>query len=140
MPGFCDLNDGFLGIFGEGGLEALHPKYSLCIQLVRQMRNPEARHKAHTRHLEAMTSTAVMGWVVHRRGTEMAGVAQGAERAERAGRDWRIRVEGAWLLQTRVLGRRREKRREKRWEAAAVVWNDQPSHTGGAFAYVYIVY
>ena len=61
-------------------------------------------------------------------------------RAERAGRDWRIRVKGAWLLQTRVLGRRREKRREKRREAAAVVWNDQPSHTGGAFAYVYIVY
>ena len=67
MPGFCDLYDGFLGIFGEDGLEALHPKDSLCRRMVRQMRNPEARHKAHTRHLEAMTSTAVMDRVVHRR-------------------------------------------------------------------------
>ena len=34
----------------EDGSEALHVVDSLCRRIVRQMRNPEARHKAHTLH------------------------------------------------------------------------------------------
>jgi hypothetical protein len=57
VPWYCDVFDGWLGLFGEGGLEALHPKDSLCRRPVRQMRNPEARHRAHTLHLAALQNT-----------------------------------------------------------------------------------
>jgi hypothetical protein len=57
VPWYCDEFDGWLGLFGEDGLEALHPKDSLCRRLVRQMRNPEARHRAHTLHLAALQNT-----------------------------------------------------------------------------------
>ena len=48
---------GTCGVFGEDGLEALHPHDTLVRRLVRQMRNPEARHAAHTLHLEGKRST-----------------------------------------------------------------------------------
>ena len=43
-----------LGIFGEDGLEALHPKDTRKRHLTRCMRNPEARVKAHMNHMNAM--------------------------------------------------------------------------------------
>lgn len=48
---------GTCGVFGEDGLEALHPHGTLVRLLVRQMRNPEARHAAHTLYLEGKRST-----------------------------------------------------------------------------------
>ena len=48
-PWFVD-EYGICGVFGEDGCEALHVLDSLCRKMVRQMRNPEARHKAHTLH------------------------------------------------------------------------------------------
>ena len=39
-------------VLGEDGVEALHPHGTLVRRLVRQMRNPEATHAAHTLHLE----------------------------------------------------------------------------------------
>ena len=44
---------GTCGIQGEDGVEGLHPQDSKVRRIVRCMRNPEARHKAHTRHLRA---------------------------------------------------------------------------------------
>jgi hypothetical protein len=43
VPWFVDTN-GICGVFGEGGCEALHVTDALCRMIVRQMRNPEARH------------------------------------------------------------------------------------------------
>jgi len=48
---------GICGIFGEDGCEVLHVLDSLCRKMVRQMRNPEARHKAHTLHHTARSFT-----------------------------------------------------------------------------------
>ena len=53
VPEFAELF-GTCGILGEDGVEGLHPQDSLVRRIVRSMRNPEARHKAHTRHLQAM--------------------------------------------------------------------------------------
>jgi len=56
VPWFVD-EYGICGVFGEVGCEALHVVDSLCRKMVRQMRNPEARHKAHTLHLTARSFT-----------------------------------------------------------------------------------
>ena len=53
VPEFVDLF-GTCGILGEDGVEGLHPQDTLVRRIVRCVRNPEARHRAHTRHLEAM--------------------------------------------------------------------------------------
>ena len=42
-----------LGWFGEDGIEALHPYDARKRQLVQAIRNPEARHRAHSRLLTA---------------------------------------------------------------------------------------
>jgi hypothetical protein len=59
VPWFVD-EYGICGVFGEGGCEALHVLDSLCRKMVRQMRNPEARHNAHTLHLTACSFTPVL--------------------------------------------------------------------------------
>lgn len=41
----------------EDGSEALHVVDSLCRRIVRQIHNPESRHKAHTLHHLARTFT-----------------------------------------------------------------------------------
>jgi len=51
VPEFAERY-GACGVFGEDGLEALHPQDTMVRRLVRQMRNPEARHRAHTLHLQ----------------------------------------------------------------------------------------
>jgi hypothetical protein len=48
---------GTCGIFGEDGAEAIHVSDAACRRIVRQMRNPEDRHKAHTLHHLAYTFT-----------------------------------------------------------------------------------
>ena len=53
IPEFVDLF-GTCGILGEDGVEGLHPQDTLVRRIVRSVRNPEARHKAHTRHLQAL--------------------------------------------------------------------------------------
>ena len=45
------------GVFGKDGLEATHPHDTLVRRLVRQMRNPEARHAARTLHPEGKRYT-----------------------------------------------------------------------------------
>jgi hypothetical protein len=57
VPEFAVLY-GTCGVQGEDGVEGLHPQDSLVRRIVRSMRNPEARHKAHTRHLQAMVKCA----------------------------------------------------------------------------------
>jgi hypothetical protein len=56
VPEFVDLFHA-CGVFGEDGSEALHVVDSLCRRIVRQVRNPEARHKAHTLHHLGRTFT-----------------------------------------------------------------------------------
>ena len=51
VPEFVGLF-GTCGILGEDGVEGLHPQDTLVRRIVRCVRNPEARHRAHTRHLE----------------------------------------------------------------------------------------
>jgi len=80
VPEFCDAYDGWLGVFGEDGLEALHPKDSLCRRLVRQMRNPEARHRAHALHLSALQHTRELDRIKHTR-RSTGGAAAGSARA-----------------------------------------------------------
>jgi len=53
IPEFVDLF-GTCGILGEDGVEGLHPQDTLVRRIVRSVRNPEARHKAHTRHLQPL--------------------------------------------------------------------------------------
>ena len=48
---------GNCGVFGEDGVGAIHPHATPVRRLVRQIRNPEARHAAHTRHLEGKRKT-----------------------------------------------------------------------------------
>ncbi len=50
VPDFVDWF-GVCGVLGEDGAEALHVIDNLCRKLVRQMPNPEMRHKAATLHL-----------------------------------------------------------------------------------------
>jgi len=50
-------------VVGEDGCEALQVLDTLCRKMVRQMRNPEARHKAHTLHHTARSFTPVPGRV-----------------------------------------------------------------------------
>ena len=56
MPYFDDLFHA-CGVFGEDGAEALHVVDNLCRRLVRQIRNPDDRHKAHTLHHTARDFT-----------------------------------------------------------------------------------
>ena len=57
VPYFVDLFHA-CGVFGEDGAEALHVVHNhLCRRLVRQIRNPEDRHKAHTLHHTARDFT-----------------------------------------------------------------------------------
>jgi hypothetical protein len=51
----------------EDGAEALHVVDSLCRRIVRQMRNPEARHKAHTLHHLARSFTPELQRDIHTR-------------------------------------------------------------------------
>ena len=44
---------GTLGMFGEDGIESLHPWDNRCRVLTRSMRNPVQRAKARTLHLQA---------------------------------------------------------------------------------------
>ena len=53
VPEFVGLF-GTCGILGEDGVEGLHLQDTLFRRIVRCVCNPEARHRAHTRHLEAM--------------------------------------------------------------------------------------
>lgn len=64
VPWFVDAY-GICGIFGEDGCESLHVSDSLCRRKVRVMRNPEARHKAHTRHHLALSITPPLDQTVH---------------------------------------------------------------------------
>ena len=43
-----------VGMFGEDGVESLHPQDTAKRQLTRAMRNPEARLRAHMRHMQAL--------------------------------------------------------------------------------------
>jgi len=61
VPWFVD-QCGICGVFGEDGCEALHVLDSPCRKMVRQMRNPEARHEAHTLHHTARSFTSVPDW------------------------------------------------------------------------------
>ena len=65
VPWFVD-EYGICGVFGEDGCEALHVLDSLCRKMVRQMRNPEARHKAHTLHHTARSFTPVLDRYPHK--------------------------------------------------------------------------
>ena len=51
---------GICGVFGEDGVEALHVTDSAARRLVRQMRNPEARYKAHALHHTARAFTPLL--------------------------------------------------------------------------------
>jgi hypothetical protein len=66
VPWFVDAY-GICGVFGEGGCEAAHVTDSAARKLVRQMRNPEARHKAHTLHHTARKFTPLLDRVIKRR-------------------------------------------------------------------------
>jgi hypothetical protein len=58
---------GICVVFGEGGCEALRVLDSLCRKIARQMRNPEARHNAHTLHLTTRSFTPVLDRYRHNR-------------------------------------------------------------------------
>ena len=64
---------GTCGVFGEDGLEALHPHGKLVRRLVRQMQNPEARHAAHTLHLKGKRSTPELDREKKEKGKERGG-------------------------------------------------------------------
>ena len=66
VPEFVDMFHA-CGVFGEDGAEALHVVDSLCRRIVRQMRNPEARHKAHTLHHLARSFTPELQRDIHTR-------------------------------------------------------------------------
>ena len=63
VPWFVDAY-GICGVFGEDGCEALHVSSALCRKMVRQMRNPEARYRAHLLHHNARTFTPAVERVV----------------------------------------------------------------------------
>ena len=58
---------GICGVFGEDGAEVVHVVDNLCRRLMRQMRNPEDRHKAHTLHHVARDFTKPLGREILRR-------------------------------------------------------------------------
>ena len=64
VPWFVDQY-GICGVFGEGGCEALHVLDSLCRKIAQKMRNPEARHKAHTLHRTARSFTPILDRCPH---------------------------------------------------------------------------
>jgi len=64
LPGNGD-NRGSLQFRYFAGCEALHVLDSLCCKIVREMRNPEARHKAHTLHRTARSFTPVLDRCPH---------------------------------------------------------------------------
>ena len=66
VPWFVDRY-GICGVFGEDGAEAVHVVDNLCRRLVRQMRNPEDRHKAHTLHHVARDFTKPLDREIHKR-------------------------------------------------------------------------
>ena len=66
------------------GLEALHPKDSFCHRLVRQMRSPEARRRAHTFHLAVLQRTADLNHVIYTRRRTAEGVEQATNIAHAA--------------------------------------------------------
>ena len=72
------------GVFGEDGAEALHVVDSLCRRIVRQMRNPEARHKAHTLHHLARTFTPELQREILERQSQKKKNAAAAAAAEKA--------------------------------------------------------
>jgi len=55
VPYYARLH-GTCGVFGEDGAEATHVSDSACRWIVRQMRNPVDRHKAHMLHHLACAS------------------------------------------------------------------------------------
>ena len=60
VPDFVGMY-GTCGVFGEDGVEALHVTDSAARRLVRQMRNPEARYKAHAlRHIGRRAFTPLL--------------------------------------------------------------------------------
>jgi RNA 3'-terminal phosphate cyclase len=59
VPRFVDKY-GICGVLGEEGGEAAHVTDSAARKLVRQMKNPEARHKAHTLHHTARIFTPLL--------------------------------------------------------------------------------
>lgn len=59
VPDFVDMY-GICGVFGEDGVEAVHVTDSAARRLVRQMRNPEARYKAHALHHTARAFTPLL--------------------------------------------------------------------------------
>ena len=78
VPWFVDRY-GICGVFGEDGVEAPHVVDNLCRRLVRQIRNPEDRHKAHTMHYTARDCTVKLERQVHSR--QSAAAAAAAEAA-----------------------------------------------------------
>jgi hypothetical protein len=78
---------GTCGVFGEDGAEAIHVSDSACRRIVRQMRNPEARHKAHTLHHLAYSYTPSLDRTPHTRRSKLqisADLANGAVAAIQA--------------------------------------------------------
>ena len=76
-----------LGIFGEDGLEGVHPKDTKMRELTRGMREPLARLEAHMLHLEAAQMTAEIVREKRKRTMRAAAVAaaaaaEGAEEVE----------------------------------------------------------
>ena len=63
VPWFVNTN-GICGVLGEDGCEAFHVSSALCRKMVRQMRNPEARYKAHLLHHNARAFTPALERVV----------------------------------------------------------------------------
>jgi hypothetical protein len=59
VPWFVDKH-GICDVLGEDGGEAAHDTDSAAQRLVRQMKTPEARHKAHILHHTARMSTPLL--------------------------------------------------------------------------------
>jgi hypothetical protein len=63
VPWFVDKN-GICGVLGEDGGEAVHVTDSAARRQVRQVKNPEAHHKAHTLHHTARMFTPLLKRVI----------------------------------------------------------------------------
>jgi hypothetical protein len=63
VPKFVEMC-GICGVFGKDGAEALHVTDSAAQRLVRQMKTPEARHKAQTPHHTARMFTLLLKRVI----------------------------------------------------------------------------
>jgi hypothetical protein len=66
VPMFVELW-GICGVFGEDGAEALHVTDMVCRRMVRTMRNPEERHRAHSLHHLSMVCTPAINRAVDSR-------------------------------------------------------------------------